>query len=284
MAAIKTYILAPNFTYHPNTSICMGDIIEDPSDPTKPLSSLRDSSFPSMVTHFDYDVKLSKEKSHSLQGSVWAKFLEIAKEKIGGEVGGGALDKYVIDRLETIYFEKQPTDEEAAERIKNEKVQVAMNSCIFGKKPVYMITGLKVARGFRVESGNISESSKNMSLELPASWALSFGSGLSAGSTSNTRQSYRSDQDIVFAYQLHVITCKGWRGKDVQIQVDASWGSFSGSFWPREDSDDFPEDERVSIHTVAEADLWYSDDEMAFEVSQAWDRSGSCACVAFRKE
>jgi len=254
----------------------MGDIIQDPSDPTKPLSS----SFPLTEAHFDYDVEFCDEKSHSLQGSVWAKFLAMGREKIGGEVGDGLLDKYVIDRLETIYFKKQPTDEEAAERVKNEKVQAAMNSGIFGKKPVYMITGLKVARGFRLESGNMSRSSTNTTFGLPASWALSFGSDISTSSTSNTRQSYRSDRDIVFAYQLHVITCKGWRGIDVDIGVYKT----KAAFLNEQDGAGGAGDERVSVHIATEADLRSFDDEMPIEVSRALDGSGLCACVAFREE
>ncbi|KAL1840959.1 hypothetical protein VTJ49DRAFT_7565 [Mycothermus thermophilus] len=37
MSKVKTFLLAPNFTYHPGM-FRLGDIIQDPTDPTLPLS------------------------------------------------------------------------------------------------------------------------------------------------------------------------------------------------------------------------------------------------------
>lgn len=95
MATVKTYILAPNFTYHPDTSICMGDIIQDPSDPTKPLSIPPDPSALAAESHIDYDAKFSEQKSHSLKGSIWATFLQTVSARSGGGVSGDVLDQYL---------------------------------------------------------------------------------------------------------------------------------------------------------------------------------------------
>jgi hypothetical protein len=279
MAAIKTYILAPNFTYHPNTSICMGDIIQDPSDPTKPLSSPPNLSALNTESHLDYDAKLSKHKTHSLQGSVWAKFLETAHESIGGGVSGDVLDRYTMDRLETIYFRKQLTDDEAAERVTQGKVKAAINSGIFGKKPVYMITGLKIARGFRLESGNASKAEVNMAIEAQVSSEVSLGAEISASRTYDVQQSYRSSQDIVFAYQLHIITHKGWRwNKHVDITVYKPKAAFLN------EQDGAAEEESVETNAASEADVRAFDDEMPMEVWSAMDGDELCSCIVFGEE
>jgi hypothetical protein len=219
MSAIKTYILAPNFSYHPNTSICIGDIVQDPSDPTKPLSGPPDPLALNTESHLDYNAKLSKHETHSLNGSIWAKFLETVNTRISGGVSDDVLDKYTMDRLETIYYKKQPTDEEATERVKHNKVKSAINSGVFGKKPVYIITGLKVARGFRLESRETSTAERNTTLEVPVSSKDGVGADISLSSTGGVQQYHRSGQDIIFAYQLHIVKHKGWRQKDVDISV-----------------------------------------------------------------
>lgn len=85
MSSVKTYILAPNFSYHPKTSICMGSVVQYPDDPTKPLSSVPESGLAGQTeSHFDYDNELSNQNSSSLHGSIWANFLEKASVKIGG--------------------------------------------------------------------------------------------------------------------------------------------------------------------------------------------------------
>lgn len=278
MAATKTYILSPNFTFHPNTSICMGDIIQDPSDPTKPLSSLSDLDPLDTESHLDYDAKLSKYKSHSLQGSIWASFLQTANAKVGGGVSGDVLDKYSMDRLETIYFKKQPTDEEAAERVKHGKVKTVMNAGIFGKSPVYMITGLKVARGFKLDSGGSSHKTANTSFEATASSDVSLGTKISAGGTDDVQQSYSSGQDIIFAYQLHIITYRGWRNRTVDITTYKPQAAFLN------EENRVEQEGLVETNATTEEDIRAFDDEMPVEVLSVLDGDEPCACVVFNEE
>lgn len=278
MAPINTYILAPNFTFHPNTSICMGDIIQDPSNPTKPLSSLPESSLPPTESHLDYEATIDKTRSQSLQGSVWAKFLSTASAKLGGEASSDVLDKYAIDRLETIYFRKQPTDEEAEDRVKDSKVRAAVNSGIFGKRLLYMITGLKVARGFRLESGAASQKTAEGSVEVPVSSKAGFGSSVSSRQKDDLQVSYRSGQDIIFAYQLHVITYQGWRAKRVDIDVYKSKAAFLS------ETDGGEEQDTATICVATGELIRELDDGAPMDVSDATDGDGHCVCVVFADE
>ncbi|RSL74843.1 hypothetical protein CEP51_011411 [Fusarium floridanum] len=278
MATVKTYILAPNFTYHIGTSICMGDIIQDPNDPTKPLSSPPDSSTSDTESHLDYDATLSKQKTRSLNGSIWAKFLETMDASIGGGVSDDVLDKYTMDRLETIYFKKQPTDEEATERIKDKKVKAAVNSGLLGKSPVYMITGLKVARGFRLESGKTSKREGNATFRVPVTSEVAIGTDVSLSSTGDTQQSYSSGQDIIFAYQLHVIAHRGWRRRDVDIRVHKPKAAFLN-----EDKEVVEEEPAETSH-AREEDIRAFDEEMPVDVLTATDGDEPCVCIVFKEE
>ncbi|KAF9779081.1 hypothetical protein IL306_002661 [Fusarium sp. DS 682] len=278
MSAVKTYLLAPNFSYHVNTSICMGDIIQDPKDPTRPLSSPPESLTQETESHVDYDNMLSKSTSHSLHGSIWAKFLETVNANVGGGVSNELIDKYTMDRLETIYYKKQPMDEEAAERIKAPKVKAAIKSGLFGKSPVYMITGLKVARGFRVKSGKASKKEGNAALQAPVTSEVDLGAEVSLSSTNDTEESYRSGQDIIFAYQLHIISHKGWRQKDTDIRVHKSKAAFLN------EDDEVVEEEPVGIHHATEDDVREFDDEMLVDVLPASDGEEPCVCIVFKDE
>ncbi|KAF4448159.1 hypothetical protein F53441_8394 [Fusarium austroafricanum] len=261
---------SPNFTYHVNTSICMGDIIQDPSDPTKPLSSQPESMCLETESHIDYDNTLSKTTSSSLHGSIWAKFLETVNANVGGGVSNELINKYTMDRLETIYYKKQPTDEEAAERVKHPKVKAATKSGYIGKSPVYMITGLKVARGFRVESGKTSTKEGNAGLQAPVTSEVDLGAEVSISRTDDTEESYRSGQDIIFAYQLHVISHKGWRQKETDIRVHKSKAAFL------HEHKEGVEEEPMEIQHATEDDVREFDDEMPVEVLVASDGEEPC--------
>lgn len=291
MATTKTYLLAPNFTYHPNTSICIGDIILDPSDPTKPLSSLplplENNPNPLYTTesHLDHDATLTHTRSTSLHGSVFAKFLQTAHARLGGSSGTDVLDAYAIDRLETLYFRKQPTDAEAARRVREDGgVRAAVNNAgVFGgKRPVYMVTGLKIARGFRVVSGRRRTVRVGGEGEVGGEVVHGVGVGVDvgAGREEDVQLAMRSGQDIVFAYQLHVIAHKGWRGRDVDVGVYKPKAAFL-SEEEEEDMGGRGEGDEVEMRAADEEGVLAFDDEMPMEVSSVADGDGMCVCIAF---
>ncbi|KAF7161736.1 hypothetical protein CNMCM5623_007223 [Aspergillus felis] len=277
-AAISTptYVLSPNFSYHPNTSICMGDIILDPTDPTKPLSS--PSSLAATESHIDYDVHLSKHKSRSLHGSIWAKFLEVADAKLGGGASSNVLTKYTMDRLETVYFRKQPTDDEAAERAKDKRVQAAINSGLLGKRPVYMITGLKIARGFRLRSQDASSMEGEIGGGGQVVPEASIGGGVDFSDANDTKQSYRAGSDIVFAYQLHIIAHKGWRQKRVDISVYKAKAAFLN------EEEITLEEEEVETSAADLEGLCAFDEEAPVQVLTAMEGDETYTCIVFEDE
>ncbi|KAK1830612.1 hypothetical protein QBC39DRAFT_383093 [Podospora conica] len=280
MAAIKTYILAPNFTYRPNTSICLGDIIQDPSDPTRPLSSL-----PSAVpteSHLDYDARLATSTSSSLNGSVFAKFLDLAEARLGAGVSRDARDVYAMERLETVYFTKQPTEEEAAERVKDARVAAAINAGVFGKKPVYMISALKIARGLRVETGRGRGWNADVGVGVPLAAALGVplevGVEVGGGRERAVEASWTVGEDVVFAYQCHVLGYKGWRGGDVGVKVYRSKVAFLN------EGGGGVVEEVVEVVAAGEQDVRAFDEEMVVTAVEAREGGEVCVCLVLDDE
>lgn len=277
-----TYVLAPNFTYHPNTSICMGDIVEYPDDPIKPLSSVPESELKSITRHFDYDSELSNQNILSLRGSIWAKFLEKASAKIGGGTSDELLTKYTIRRLETIYFTKQPTDEEAAERVKDKKVKAAVNAGLLKKKPVFMITGLKVARGFRLSSSISSTTNADTKFEAPVTSDTGMGVDADYSRQKKAEQKHRTEQDIIFAYQLHIITHKrkGWTlaQEDVDITVFKAPAAFLNT------DEIGGEEDSVDVEEATESALRDFDEELKVEAISAKDGEEECLCFVLGED
>ncbi|KAH8750661.1 hypothetical protein BGZ57DRAFT_914155 [Hyaloscypha finlandica] len=278
MAAVKTYVLAPNFTYHPNTSICMGDIVAYPDNPTKPLSSVPKTELKPTESHFDYDNEFSKHNSLSLRGSIWAKFLENASAKIGGGTSDELLSKYTIRRLETVYFKKQPTDEEAAERVKEKKVNSAVNAGLVSKTPVFMVTGLKVARGFKLSQSINSTADVNGAVEAPITSDVGMGADLDMSRQKAVEQKQQTGQDIIFAYQLHIITHKGWRQTDVDITVYKPPAAFLN------DDQKGVEQDPVEVEAATESSLRDFDKELIVEIINAKDGNKDCVCVIFGQD
>ncbi|KAI1286603.1 hypothetical protein F5Y03DRAFT_380614 [Xylaria venustula] len=282
MASIRTYILAPNFSYHPNTSICLGDIVQYPDDPTKPLSSVPKSELKPVTRHYDYDNESSFKDKLSHHGTIWGSFLKQASAKVGGGSSDGLLNKYTFQRLETIQFTKQPTDEEAEQHIKDKRVKAAMDAGFLKKKPVFMITGLKVARGFRLSSSASSTTNATIKLEAPVTSDTGVGADADYAREKIMEQKYRAGQDIIFAYQLHIITHKGWlwAQKDVDISVYRAPAALLSDSKRDEDRDSDP----AEVHAATDTILRKFDEELEMEAISAKDGEEDCVCIIFNEE
>lgn len=162
-------------------------------------------------------------RGRSLNASIWATFLQSASANVGGEKAKDITEKYsMASGIETKYFE--PTDDEVTARVQQSaKVSAAMDSGLFGQKQVYMITGLKIAKGFAYESSTSSSIAGNVggSAPLTPGGEVSLGAEAGASSRKEMQTSYKTGPgiDIIFAYQVHEIATKGWREKSKRIEA-----------------------------------------------------------------
>lgn len=224
MASVPTYIRAPNFTltdspdspYHP----WLGTIIADPLIPTRSLSKLPTSPA-KIVSVKESESSYTRSSGRSLDASIWANFLQFVSANVGGERSKDTSVTYSMSGgLETRYFE--PSDDEVVARITAEpKVRAAMSAGLWGHSPVYMITGIKVAKGFSVSTSSTRTDGGHVGGSAPVTPAgeVSVG-GQIGGEKRSGREDFSRMADgveIVFAYQLHVIAEKGWREKSKRI-------------------------------------------------------------------
>lgn len=285
MAAVKTYVLSPNFTYHPNTTFRLGDIIADPADPTRPLSNYPGDLDADTERHVDFDATVGRQTTQSLHGGLWARFLETINTKLDGGASTDVLQEYTMDSLETVYFKKQPTDEEAAVRIKSPRVQAAINAGILYKQPVYMITGLKIAKGFRLNSRNSVTRQGNVAVEAPLSTEVTAGLEIGSSRTDTAYQTHRSGSDIVFAYQLHIIASTGWRAafkRSRAVAVDATVYKPKAAFLS-EDDEHGNGRETFEIGPACQVDLDAIDESLIGAVLEVTDGGMPLVCLVLNE-
>lgn len=227
MAQRPTYFLAPNFTFKPETGpIHLGSIIVDPLRPQRPLSKVDrptlEARYPRIERFVEAERNLSRDTGHDLALAVWAQFLQSVGPRITGERSISTSTEYTSEFLTTAYFAEDPSDVEIKRRISDPKIQAVMRGDFFtfGGHPVYMITGLKIAKGFVASKG--SAKSYAVGLEGTATvpipiGTVDVGAGISHGQSRGKHDSWKSTEDIVFAYQLLKIKWKGLKQKRLHV-------------------------------------------------------------------
>lgn len=207
---VPRYIPAPNWDINANsTRVVLGRLISDPKDPESGIphtwvQPIRDSDIQSgQKTDWETNV----EQTRSGQIGLWARCLQFVGG-IGGELSLSHLkslfETHRFDTLETTYFD--PDDAYLAQALQDQSVQDYFEVHGSGRKPVYMITGLKVARGgARVKTGTTSETTVAPAVEgdLTAAGApVTVGIGGSYTTMDKRGTSYANSSDYVFAYRL----------------------------------------------------------------------------------
>ncbi|KAL6797478.1 hypothetical protein GGI42DRAFT_330785 [Trichoderma sp. SZMC 28013] len=226
MAQQPTYFLAPNFRFKPGTGpIALGNIIADPLRPHRALTTVGEetlkTNYPRLESMTDQDRSIVRSARHGFSMAIWAQFLQTISAKVTGGRSGSMKTAYTIGSLETTYFVTDPSLEVIEERLRAPRVQAVVKaSNVPGfRHPVYMVTGLMVAKGFaavqqnaRTEAGEVSVSADTL---IPGS-NVGLGAGATCSSTVGQSDIWKTAEDIIFAYQLLKIEVKGWRGTKVQ--------------------------------------------------------------------
>ncbi|KAI4088847.1 MAG: hypothetical protein L6R37_008142 [Teloschistes peruensis] len=227
MSRIKTYILTPNFhltttpssPYHP----FLGNIIADPLHPTMCILDKLAEAPRNAKSIQEAEASYTSSTSRSGKVSIWSTFLAVASAEVGAETGGGRSVKYTMSGgIETRYFE--PTDSEVSARVQaSARIQAAMNAGLWGRTPVYIVTGIKIARGFAYEESTSRNFGVNVGGSAPVevSGEVSLGAKVDGKWGREERREGRMEEgvDVVFAYQVHVVGVKGWRERSKRVET-----------------------------------------------------------------
>ncbi|KAK3384172.1 hypothetical protein B0T24DRAFT_74185 [Lasiosphaeria ovina] len=222
-----TYLLAPNWDFRPGGPIALGNIVADPFRPHKVLSRAA-GPLPLTETILHADWSLRTGSARSVHASIWAVFFDAVGVDLLAARSQATVDNYSMRELETTYFVDDPPTEDIVKRIKDDpKVSKLMRLDSVFCRPVYMITGIKTAKGFMLRSERSANVIVDGAVSAPvAAGGPSVGGGAGVSAETSLAHGLTSPQDIVFAYQLLKISPRGWNKKTFKLSEYQSKATF----------------------------------------------------------
>ncbi|KAH6856905.1 hypothetical protein B0I37DRAFT_412796 [Chaetomium sp. MPI-CAGE-AT-0009] len=213
--ASKTWFLPPDFTFLPDGQIALGRVIPDPRRPTVTLASLADHptiAVPEVKSIVEKNLSFAAEKSRSFGLKLFAKFLDMADAN-----GETDVSKYQSKSFSAVDHEVRAYNgafsvETLEAIVRLDAVKKHINSGRFGRRRVYIISGLRVAQdSFTVtdEKGKKTGVAIGGSGPVPAGPVpVSLGVNVSGSREEKRTNGYETAPGIVFAYRVHVIQPK----------------------------------------------------------------------------
>lgn len=209
---LKRYFLPPDFDNPPppDGPLSLGHILVDRLDPA-PLNP--DSIKTIAKPYSSYKKGFTATRGQLRQGKygVWAQILEAVG--FGGELSvkcdKNTSDTFTIKQLDTTFF--NPDQKYVEESMREDAVDAWMKAKSY-RKPVYMITGLKVARGASMNVANTSERSGKLDLGIdltPAAIPVRVGPVIEGSKTEEERTAFDASSDFVYAFRLRKIWYEG---------------------------------------------------------------------------
>lgn len=125
-----------------------------------------------------------------------------------------------MQSLDTELLKDDPSDEYIEALCKNPKVKEFMRLDSLLCKPVYIVTGLKIAKGFSMSGADNHSSRFTGETGGEVAPEASLGTGGDISSSTSISDQFESDNDIIFAYQLMMIKPKGWTKEKNMVASD----------------------------------------------------------------
>lgn len=195
----KTYFLVPSFDFPPDGPIRPGTIITKPDKPEQSLTS-------GHITEIPHHSISSSHKSNwqqtieSGKTGIWERFVNSVtlRQKLSTGLSDKETIRYSAKELETVTF--NPTQTYIEEAMSHDSIRQYLENSRY-KVPLYMITGVKIVRGGKVESERTS------SVGLPVDISPELGlEGINVGMSRSEGTSFVGMSDFVLAYRLTKIT------------------------------------------------------------------------------
>lgn len=205
-----TYFLAPDCDFPPDGLIALGSIIVNPKTPQKSLNHRNNKRVAVPIEDLQEAFQDNWENivKYSRHGKVtiWASFLQMVLG-LGTDVGWGLeqgrQDLCRFSRLETRYFE--PSTAYIEESLKGEGVQAYISATRY-RKPIYMVTGVKIARGASVTGRTVKkhEGTVKAGFDATVLMGVPVSGGPLVEMSSSTEREVKFDNcsDYVFAYRV----------------------------------------------------------------------------------
>ena len=209
----QDWFISPEFTIPPppDGPLRLGVLLADPKELNSVIWDAQNIALGSAVFHSVQDrYEFSSSRIHGTRGAVWASFLSVGLG-LGTDAATSREDSIMIacEKLETHFF--SPTMEFIGECLEHSEVKAWTRAQ--RRKPLYMVTGIKVAHGAQLKTEQRKSSpfkageelgSIGIGVDVVAAGSLaSVGPSLPVSSTAISGfQSASYSTDFVFAYQL----------------------------------------------------------------------------------
>lgn len=204
-----------NIPAPPDSPMALGRVIDNKLNPLRCLNIhdsiniLAESVYKDRKTEWCHEAELQS----SGKRSVWGRFIYgIYGLWVGGDTetrfDSSMLSNYVFSILETTFFE--PDDDYIAKTMRAPSLENFLDASRY-KKPVYLITGLKIARGVRATSKTVSGAERHTTANTGPLMGLEgsrpFGGDIGKSSRQSVADCFAGSTDIVIGYRLRKIIC-----------------------------------------------------------------------------
>lgn len=208
-----TWFLPADSTFTTEGPLRLGMVISHWSRPTSVLAEMGSGNssavpLPTVKTIVERNRTFNRSKLCSNSVGLWAKFEGLASALVGTEASKSRITDYGKTDHEIQSF-VDPLMPDTVSAIANlPAVQKHINSGVFGKRALYVVTGLRIATSsFTVTKEDFS----NFSVEAegsgppPGTILADVGGRIKHENGKTSTDSYDTAPGIVFAYQLNVI-------------------------------------------------------------------------------
>ena len=204
------YFLAPNFDYPPDGQIVIGNIIPHPSAPDDPINVAPPQAIPKVTEVAKGHWRSDGGAQRSVSGGIFAQFLQLVG--FGGDVSlrhhRTSSLSYEVDSMITRHF--RPSVPYVQESLREESVRDYLMLNNF-REPMYMITGVMIARGARVieMQGKGHGGSAKFGIDATAAGVpLTVGPKLELSAADAQGVSYQIPEAFVFAFRVSKLRVK----------------------------------------------------------------------------
>lgn len=235
MKAKKTYFIVPPGTSPAVGPIALGNVVSDPAVPDGAINR-QPLAFPPSVP-ISYGIPLknwkwSKAPSVKVRGGVYAQFVDVVDGEISAHRDDQVTREYSCKELETQSFQ---INDEFIEIV---KALPEIQAKIIGRERLYVITGVKIAKGATVNEQTL----KSFGFRLAAMVDLTASSGvpikvgpkLEVDKDDPETIAYDVEEAFVFAYRLEEIF---YRWRSVRHRPFGKDGDLHGTPQKSQDSD-----------------------------------------------
>lgn len=267
---VKTYFLVPGWDF-PIGSIQLGSIIANPSFPHRSFIENDAISIDTKVHLSDkYDFSTTLDKSKSNKFGLWAQFLQIFG--LGAEASvsfdKGSIDTYAFEHMQTSWF--LPSRSFVTACVKNTNVVDFLEQTNF-RKPLYIITGLKMVEGASVTT--VNNKGRRIYAQLgfdgtPAAVPVTVGPEVERNIEESEIASFKNSSPVIFAFQLTAVRCKENK-EDVMVKDYTKGAMFSAG------------DENEELHLETEVLEGFGDLKEGREIIPVFDEDGEENCNCF---